>query len=145
MIFLAKRRKKDYSPDDTQEQTFTAYIIKGNRQVVRREVTASKRFRVDDETYLIKPECIFLKNIDGKIHSISVYREGNPNPYNFRDENLGIKAKELDRIFAEDFFHIVTNLQPENRVKFILLIVAFNFSMSIAYAIGVTLHALGIF
>jgi hypothetical protein len=145
-VFILKRRKnKDYKPDDTQEQTFTAYIIKGNRQVVRREVVASKRFRVDDETYIIRPECIFLKNIDGAIHSISVYREGNPNPYNFQEENLGIKSKELDRIFAEDFFHIVTSLQPENRMKFVLLIVAVNLSCSLAYAVGVILHAYGIF
>lgn len=139
---MVKRRiKKDYSPDDVQEQTFTAYIVKGNRQVVRREVIASKRFRVDEETYLIKPECIFLKNVDGQMHSVSVYREGNPNPYDFRTENIGIKSKELDRIFAEDFFHIVTNLRPENRVLFILMIVSVNLGCAIALIVGVTLRA----
>lgn len=142
MVKLHKR--KDYSPDDTQEQTFTAFIIKGNRQVVRREVIASKRFRVDDETYLIKPECIFLKNIDGAIHSVAIYREGNPNPYNFQDENIGIKSTELDRVFAEDFFHIITALQPENRIKYILFVVAINLACSIAYATGVILRVYGI-
>jgi hypothetical protein len=146
VLWLVKlrRKKKDYSPDDVQEQTFTAFIIKGNRQVVRREVIASKRFRVDDETYLIKPDCIFLKNIDGAIHSISVYREGNPNPYNFQEDNIGIKAKELDRVFAEDFFHIITALQPENRLKYVLLIVAVNVALSFSFAVGVILRAYGI-
>lgn len=133
--------KKKYQPDDYPEQTFTAFIIKGNRQVARREVVASKRFRVDEETYLIKPECIFLKNIDGQLRSVSIYREGNPNPYDFRTENFGITAKELDRIFAEDFFHIVTDLQPENRMKYILFVVALTLGVAIAFDIGVILNA----
>jgi len=121
------------------DQTFTAFIIKGNRQVARREVTASKRFRVDEETYYIKPECIFLKNIDGFLRSVSYYREGNPNPYDFKTENIGLSAKELDRIFAEDFFFIVTNLQPDIRMKYVLFATAVNMSLSIAFATGVIL------
>ncbi len=135
------RRKKDYSPDEAYEQTFIAHIIKGNRQIVKREVIASKRFRVDEETYLIKPECIFLKNIDGLLRSVSYYREGNPNPYDFKTENIGISPKDLDRLFAEDFFHIVTNLQPESRMRYILFVVAINTALSIAFATGVILNA----
>jgi hypothetical protein len=138
---IRKRKKGDYRPDDVQEQTFTAYIVKGNRQVVRREVIASKRFRVDEETYVIRPECIFLKNIDGVLHSVSYYREGNPNPYDFtHPENFGITAQELDRIFAEDFFHIVTNLQPENRMRYVFWLVAVNLGIAIMYAVGVCLR-----
>lgn len=133
--------KRKYQPDDYPEQTFTAFIVKGNRQVARREVIASKRFRVDEETYLIKPECIFLKNIDSQLRSISIYREGNPNPYDFRTENTGITAKELDRIFAEDFFHIVTDLQPENRMKYILFVCAVNVALSVGFAVGVIINA----
>ena len=126
-------RKPDYSPDEAPEQTFTAYIVLGNRQVVRREVVASKRFRVDEETYLIKPECIFLKNVDGHLRSVSYYREGNPNPYSFVTKNEGVKADELDRIFAEDFFHIITSLQPENRMKYILFVVSSTLGLTIAF------------
>ena len=133
-------RKPDYSPDEAPEQTFTAFIIKGNRQVIRREVIASKRFRVDEETYVIRPECIFLKNVDGILRSVSYYREGNPNPYNFKDENLGIKADELDRIFAEDFYHIVTNLQPENRMKYVLFVVAATLGLSVTFVVLVVLR-----
>ena len=139
LIFIFKR--KSYSPEDVPEQTFTAFIIKGNRQVARREVTASKRFRVDEETYYIKPECIFLKNIEGFLRSVSYYREGNPNPYDFKTENVGLSAKELDRIFAEDFFFIVTNLQPDVRMKYVLFATAVNMSLSVAFAVGVILSA----
>lgn len=132
-------RKPDYSPDEAPEQTFTAFIVKGNRQVIRREVIASKRFRVDEETYVIRPECIFLKNVDGILRSVSYYREGNPNPYDFRGENNGIRADELDRIFAEDFYHIVTNLQPENRMKYVLFVVGATLGLSITFVFLVVL------
>jgi len=133
------KRRQQYQPEDAPEQNFTAYIVKGNRQVVKREVIASKRFRVDEETYLIKPECIFLKNIDGKLRSVSYYREGNPNPYNFKGDNKGISTNELDRVFAEDFFHIVTNLQPEMKTTYVLIIVLINLFLTISFAVGVGL------
>jgi hypothetical protein len=126
VVSIVLRRKKKYQPDDAPEQTFTAFIVKGNRQVVKREVIASKRFRVDAETYLIRPECIFMKVIDGHLTSVSYYREGNPNPYDFKQENIGIKATELDRIFAEDFYHIVTDLQPEQRGFYIMALAFIN-------------------
>lgn len=118
--------KRKYESDVTEEETFTAFVIRGNRQVVQREVQASKRFRLDDETYIIRPECIFLKNIDGYLRSVSFYREGNPNPYNFEKENTGLTADELDRLFAEDFFHIVTNLQGDTRLNYLLFAVLLN-------------------
>lgn len=122
-------------PDESPEQTFIAHIFKGNRQVVRRTVIASKRFKVDDETYIIKPECIFLKNVDGYQRPVSYYREGNPNPYDFRKLNNGLTATELDRLYAEDFYHIITALQPENRMKYVLMVTACTLAMSIAFVI----------
>jgi hypothetical protein len=128
-------RKRQYRAEDAEDQSFTAYIIRGNRQVVRREVVATKRFKVDDDTYVIKPQCIFLKNIDGTLQSVSYYREGNPNPYDFKDENIGLKADELDRIFAEDFFHIITDLQLESKAIYLLLIVLINLGLIIAITV----------
>jgi len=127
-----KIRKAKYEEDEALEQTFTAHVVKGNRQVARREVVASKRFRLDEETYLIKPECIFLANVDGELRSVSYYREGNPNPYNFEGENIGVVAKELDRIFAEDFYHIVTNLEPQRKLWYLFLLVIVNLALFIA-------------
>jgi hypothetical protein len=146
VIFLGKKRKlfrknDPYSADDVVEQTFTAHIIKGNRQVVKREVTASKRFKVDEEMYFIRPECIFLKNIDGELRSVSYYREGNPNPYNFQEVNLGIKADELDRLFAEDFYNIIVDLQPKNRIIYLLFICIINLAICVVFDIGVAINA----
>ena len=132
-----KIRKRQYRSKDAEDQSFTAFIIRGNRQVVRREVIATKRFKVDDDTYVIKPECIFLKNIDGTLQSVSYYREGNPNPYDFKKENLGLTTNELDRIFAEDFYNIVTDLQLEGKQIYLLLIVLINLGLIITSTVKV--------
>jgi len=137
MKMISIFKKKRYEPDEAIDQTFVAFIFKGNRQVIRRTVTASKRFRIDDETYIIKPECIFLKNIEGILRPVSYYREGNPNPYDFKKENKGITAVELDRLYAEDFYHIITELRPETRMKYVLMLVACTFAISIAFLIAV--------
>ena len=50
---------KDRSKGDVTEKTFIAYIVKGNRQIIRRDIIASKRFRVEDNTYMVRDECIF--------------------------------------------------------------------------------------
>lgn len=136
-----KRGEGNYKPDTPPEQNFIGYIVKGNRQVVSRMVTASKRFRVDEETYFIRPECIFLKMVEGRLRSVAYYREGNPNPYDFEGENIGISSQELDRIFAEDFYHIVTNLQIMNRSLYILIIVLINLGLCIGFDVGVAINA----
>lgn len=69
--------------DESLDKEFTAYIIRGNRQIIEREVKASRKFKIGDDTYIIKSNCIFLKKIDNILKSISVYREGNPKPYSF--------------------------------------------------------------
>jgi hypothetical protein len=143
---MSRRKKKEegnYSPDTPPERTFTAYIIKGNRQVVSRQVSASKRFRVDEDTYVIKENCIFLKMIDGRMQSVAYYREGNPNPYTFQDLNKGLTPIELDRMYADDFYHIITNMQITNRALYILIVVLINLCLCIAFDIGVLINAFG--
>jgi len=102
-----------------------------------REVNASKRFKVNEDTYIIKPECIFLKNIGGIMRSVSYYREGNPNPYDFKTmPNVGMTTTELDRYYAEDFHTIVINIQPKDRSLYILLVVIVTLTMAILFDIG---------
>lgn len=132
---------KKYKPSVTEERSFTAYIIKGNRQVIEREVVASKRFRVHEESYIIKPDCIFRKNINGILRSVSYYRQGNPNPYDFEKDNIGIKDEELDRFYAEDFFNIVVNIQPDRKTIYMLLLIICNFALSLVFDIMIGIGA----
>lgn len=141
--FMSRKTREEgnFRPDSPPEQTFTAYIIKGNRQVISRMVTASKRFRVNEETYLIRSESIFLKNIDGKLKSVAYYREGNPNPYSFDGDNTGVTPEELDRIFSEDFHTIVSDLQENNRMFYVLLVVIVTLGLAVAFDVGVGIIA----
>ena len=101
-----KNKEKE---SESLDKEFTALIVRGNRQVIEREVKASRKFKIGDDTYIIKSECIFLKRVNGILKSISIYREGNPNPYNFsiakeniylqkfkvtKDPKTGIEKKE---------------------------------------------------
>ena len=130
------KKQKEGSKNDTIEKSFIAYIIKGNRQVVQREITASKRFKVEDDTYIVRDECIFYKNINGRLQSVSYYREGNPNPYNFRLINEGILDEELDRFYAEDFYNIIVNIQPQSRSLYIFLMSIFNLIIALLFMVS---------
>jgi len=52
-----------------------------------------------------------------------------------------LKADELDRIFAEDFYHIVTNLQPRNRMVYLLIMSIINLVLLIVFDLGVGMNA----
>ena len=130
------KRYKDQSKGDVTEKTFIAYIVKGNRQIIRRDIIASKRFRVEDNTYYIKDECIFYKNIDGKLRSVSYYRENNPKPYEFSGDNTGLTEDELDDFFAEDLFNIINDISPENRSIYILLISIVNLAFCLLFMVS---------
>lgn len=128
-----KYRKKEKG--DISEKTFIAYIVKGNRQIIKRDISASKRFRVDDNTYVVRDECIFYKNIDGRLRSVSYYRENNPNPYNFKGDNTGLTETELDDFFAEDLFHIINDIQPENRGIYVLIMSIVNLALCVLFMV----------
>ena len=127
------KRYKDQSKGDVTEKTFIAYIVKGNRQIIRRDIIASKRFRVEDNTYLVRDECIFYKNIDSRLRSVSYYRENNPNPYNFKDVNKGVNVDDFDKFFAEDLFNIINDIEPENRSIYILIISIVNMALCLLF------------
>ena len=127
------KRYKDQSKGDVTEKTFIAYIVKGNRQIIRRDIIASKRFRVEDNTYLVRDECIFYKNIDGRLRSVSYYRENNPNPYNFKNVNTGVNVDDFDKFFAEDLFNIINDIEPENRSIYILIISIVNMALCLLF------------
>ena len=124
---------KDKSKGDVTEKTFIAYIVKGNSQIIRRDIIASKRFRVEDNTYLVRDECIFYKNIEGRLRSVSYYRENNPNPYNFKNINTGVNVDDFDKFFAEDLFNIINDIEPENRSIYILIISIVNMALCLLF------------
>lgn len=131
---MLKVRKKE-SKKDHADKTFLAYIVKGNRQIIQRDISASKRFQVDGYTYLVMDQAIFYKNIDGHLRSVSYYRENNPKPYNFNGVNTGLDKDELDSFFAEDLFHIVNDIKPETKTLYIFVMSIFNLAICIMFMV----------
>jgi hypothetical protein len=119
---------KKYKNGSSKQNELTVYIICGNRQMVQRQVKATKKFLYNKDTYVIKPSCIFLKIIDGKLKSISIYREGNPNPYDFKilkgifKHNTGLKEDELNDLYGEDLYNMLVKVQTPNKMFYMLII-----------------------
>ena len=133
------KKFKEKDKGHVSEKTFIAYIVKGNRQIIKRDISASKRFRVDDNTYIVRDECIFYKNIEGRLRSVSYYRENNPNPYNFKNKNIGLTDDELDNFFAEDLFYIINDIQPENRGIYVFLMTIANLGIALIFMVTMLL------
>jgi len=123
---MGKKKYKEKYRSDSPEKSFIAYIVKSNRQIIKRDIIASKRFRIENNTYIVKSESIFYKNIEGTLHSVAYYRENNPNPYTFKSDNTGLTEDELNNFFAEDLYYILNDIQPENKNIYILLLSIFN-------------------
>lgn len=132
---MGKKKYKETYKSDIPEKTFNAYIIKSNRQIIKREIRASKRFRIEDNTYIVKDDCIFYKNIEGRLTAVSYYREGNPKPYTFIEINIGLTTEELDRIYAEDFYNIIVDINPENRGVLMFLMCIFNLIIGLLFMV----------
>lgn len=125
--YFETRKKEQYKDKEAMQSSFTAFIVRGNRQVIKKNITASKKFVIGGDTYIIKQECIFLKNDFGKLRSYAYYIEGNPNPFDFETEvNEGLDKKFLNKFFGGDFYNILLKAQRENRMLHIFVIVLVN-------------------
>lgn len=129
--YFDEKRIRQYEESESGLKTFTAYIVKGNRQVIKREVNASKKFRIEDDTYVIVDDCIFNKLIDGVIRSVAYYTEGNPMPYNFKDTNNGLSTRLLNKIYSGDFYKILIIAQYVNKFKYVAPCVIITLILSI--------------
>ncbi|GAH03951.1 unnamed protein product, partial [marine sediment metagenome] len=78
------RKKEKYKSRRNKIIEIYVIIVKENRQTIEHFIQASRRFVFEDGTYIIKRDCIFLKNINGMLRQCLLYSEGNPNPYNFK-------------------------------------------------------------
>lgn len=115
----------------TKSAPFTAYVMRGNRQVAKLYVNASRRFMFEEQIYIIKRECIFTLIQENNLESICFYSEGNPNPHNFRELNEGLEYKEFDEIYGEDLYRILIELQRDRKMFYLSLLYVFVAIMSL--------------
>ena len=139
-IKLIKEKKKDNlektkitSVKKTQKTRSIYIYILCNNQLMEYRVNASRKFNVDDETYVIKSKCCYFKQIHGVYELVSYYVEGNPNPFKLDDTggNTGLTEDELDGYISGDMFNILIECQEEDKKKYILQLVAITTTIAI--------------
>jgi hypothetical protein len=110
-----------------QENYLTAYIFNRNKTISEYIILATKKFIVNDETYVIKDNCTYKKIINGKIKLVSYYSEGNPNPYNLKSiaKNTGLTSDELDSLIAGDIYNILIECQDNSKQRYVFNIAVF--------------------
>jgi len=109
------------------QKTRSIYVyILCNNQLTEYRVNASRKFNVDDETYVIKSMCCYFKQVHGVYELVSYYVEGNPNPFKLDDTNgnTGLTEDELDSYISGDMFNILIECQEEDKKKYIMQLVA---------------------
>ena len=106
----------------TQKSRSIYVYILCNNQLMEYRVNASRKFNIDDETYVIKPKCCYFKQINGVYELVSYYVEGNPNPFKLDDTggNKGLTEDELDSYISGDMFNILIECQEEDKKKYII-------------------------
>ena len=105
------------------QKTRSIYVyILCNNQLMEYRVNASRKFNIDDETYVIKSKCCYFKQIHGVYELVSYYVEGNPNPFRLDNTggNVGLTKEELDGYISGDMFNILIECQEEDKKKYII-------------------------
>ena len=105
------------------QKTRSIYVyILCNNQLMEYRVNASRKFNVDDETYVIKSKCCYFKKIHSVYELVSYYVEGNPNPFKLDNAggNVGLTKEELDSYISGDMFNILIECQEEDKKKYII-------------------------
>jgi hypothetical protein len=121
----------------TKEHFFKAYIMKGNKQMLVVNVKASKRFIVNQDTYIIKEKRIFTRIRNGKIESVCYYSEGNPNPHDFEGINDGLTYDEFNVIYGEDLYDMLVKLQRNMKTFYLFMLYIMTLVMSVIVLISV--------
>jgi len=139
-IRLIKTEKKEkleitktISVKKTQKPRSIYIYILCNNQLMEYRVNATRKFNVDDETYVIKSQCCYFKQIHGVYELVSYYVEGNPNPFKLDDTNgnKGLTEKELDGYISGDMFNILIECQEEDKKRYILQLVSITTGIAI--------------
>jgi hypothetical protein len=129
--------KYSKSKKTTKDNYFTAYIMRGNKQMLKVNVKASKRFIVNQDTYIIKKDCIFTRIHQGKIESVAFYSEGNPNPYSFKTLNDGLGYEEFNTIYGEDLYDMLVKLQRNMKMFYLFMLYIFVMILAVITLISV--------
>lgn len=130
---IKKRKEKIEKKRKTNKtRSIIAYIL-CNKQLKEYRVKASKKFNVNDETYVIKAKSCYFKKVNGIFEMVAYYVEGNPNPFRLEDvkSNTGLSEKELDAYIGGDMFNILIECQEQDKKKYIIQLAVATFIIAV--------------
>lgn len=125
--------QKEENQKVNKNKEVNIYIFCKNKQIKEYYVNASRKFNIEDETYVIKEKCCYLRKFEDIFKLVSFYVEGNPNPFDLRavEKNKGLDKYELDKYIAGDIFNILIECQDEDRRPHVLHLTSFVFVLSL--------------
>lgn len=128
---LKKKQKPKQKVNKTRN--LIAYIVGKNHQIKEFHTDATRKFNINDETYVIKGNCCYFKEINGQLEQIAFYIEGNPNPFDMKtlQKNTGLTSDELENYIGGDIFNILIECQSEDRSKYIIQLVVVVFVLAL--------------
>jgi len=126
---LQIRKKQRKNKKESKTRPLTAYILCKNKQIKEYSANVTRKFNLNDETYVVKGKCCYIKKINGQWRQFSLYIEGNPNPFNLNkiEENEGLTNKELDSYIAGDLFNILIECQMMDKRRYVIALTTFSF------------------
>jgi hypothetical protein len=128
-----KKKNKNIKKTNKMKE-LTAIIFCKNKQIKQYHVVASKKFNIEDETYVVKRNCCYLMEDEmGKLHEYALYYESNPNPFNLDElgKNDGLTENEIDAYIGADLFNILNECQQIDKSKYMIHLVIIVFGLSV--------------
>jgi len=131
-----KYKKQGHQPKKNKVTNKTrhmiAYILCKNNQIKEYHTDATRKFNLEDETYVVKGSCCYRKKINGIYEQVSYYVQGNPNPFDLRkiEKNVGLSCEELDSFIDADLFNILIECQQNDKSKYVLGLVVLIFVLN---------------
>lgn len=132
-IKVKTKNKKTKDNKSKKLKLLHVLILCKNKHIKEFDISASKKFNINDETYVIKDKCCYIRMIEGNIQEFALYVEGNPNPFDLklRGKNKGLTESEIEQYIAGDLFNILMECQNEDKSKYIIHLTVLVFILAI--------------
>lgn len=101
------------------------------------EFIDNKTFDYKDKEYNIDSKCIFIIPNNKSFLQTSYYVEGNPNPLDFSNKNVGIPCNALSLLWKYKLYKTLMELDEKN-INFILIILLL--ASMVMYGVGLYFH-----
>jgi len=100
-------------------------------EVVDQEPNKYNEIEYNDGSYIVDEKAIFLWKDGKKYYPTAIWREGNPQPFDFKHENKGIPAKVLNNILAPRIYRMLARGDEHPYLIAIIILIIVNLVFTI--------------